>query len=43
MFSKKRSLADFDEEGYEIDNSPPDEEFIKTSPTIKTKSLPKGV
>ena len=43
MFSKKRSLDDFDEEGYEIDNSPPDEEIIKTSPAIKIKSLPKGL
>jgi hypothetical protein len=43
MFSKKRSLDDFDEEGYEIDNSPPDEEIFKTSPAIKIKSLLKGL
>ncbi len=37
MFSKKRALDDFDEDVYVIDNSPPDEEIFKTSPTIKKK------
>ena len=38
MLSKKRALDD-----YEIDNSPPDEDIIKTSPTNKKHSSPKGL
>jgi hypothetical protein len=39
--NRKRSLHEFDDEGYELDNTPPDEEEIKTLP-VKNSS-PKGL
>ncbi len=39
--NRKRSLHEFDDEGYEVDNTPPDEEEIKKLP-VKNSS-PKGL
>ena len=41
LSNRKRTLHEFDDEGYEIDNTPPDEEEIKTLP-VKNSS-PKGL
>ena len=35
---RKRTLHEFDDEGYELDNTPPDEEEIKTLPVINKNS-----
>ena len=37
LSNRKRTLNEFDDEGYELDNTPPDEEEIKTLP-VKNSS-----
>ena len=37
LSNRKRTLNEFDDEGYELDSTPPDEEEIKTLP-VKNSS-----
>ena len=43
MSYRKRTLHEFDDEGRELDNTPPDEEEIETLPVINKNSSPKGL